>query len=166
MSCFHFKMDTLNTIINLTSRDCYIASLVFKDAYYSIPVMKEHRKYLHFLFNGWLYQFTCLSNGLSSCPRKFTKTLKPILTTLHKDGHIASGYLDHIYPQGKDYNDCLRNIIDTLKSFIMLGCIIHPTKSVFLPSKEIKMLGFILNSVTMTVCLMPEKKKKESLKSF
>ena len=52
----------------------------------------------------------------------------PILTTLHKDGHIASGYLNDIYLQGNDYNDCLRNIIDTLKLFIKLGFIIHPTK--------------------------------------
>ena len=146
------------------SPDCYMASLDLKDAYYSIPVMKEHRKYLRFLFNGRLYQFTCLPNGLSSCPRKFTKTLKPILTTLHKDGHIASGYLDDIYLQGKNYNDCLRNIINTLKLFIKLGFIIHPTKSIFVPSKEIKMLGFILNSTTMTVHLTPE--KKESIKSY
>ena len=90
--------------------------------------------------------------------------MKPILTTLHKDGHIASGYFDDIYLQGNDYNDCLRNISDTLKLFIKLGFIIHPTKSAFLPSKEIKMLGFILNSITMTVCLMPE--KEESIKSF
>ena len=146
------------------SLDCYMASLNLKDTYYRIPVMKEHRKYLCFLFNGQLYQFTCLPNGLSSCPRKFTKTLKPILTTLHKDGHIASGYLNDIYLQGKNYNDCLRNIINTLKLFIKLGFIIHPTKSIFVPSKEIKMLGFILNGTTMTVRLMLE--KKESIKSY
>ena len=153
---------------SLDLKDAYysiplMASLDLKDAYYSIPVMKEHRKYLCFLFNGRLYQFTCLPNGLSSCPHKFTKTLKPILTTLHKDGHIASGYLDDIYLQGKNYNDCLRNIINTLKLFIKLGFIIHPTKSVFVSSKEIKMLGFILNSITMTVRLTLE--KKDSIKS-
>ena len=52
VSYYHFKMDTLNTIINLMSPDCYMASLDLKDTYYSIPVMKEHRKYLRFLFNG------------------------------------------------------------------------------------------------------------------
>ena len=52
-----------------------------------------------------------------------------------------------------------------LKSFIKLDFIkLDPTKSVFLPSKEIKMLGFILNSITMTVHIMPE--KKECIKSF
>ena len=104
--------------------------------------MKEHRKYLRFLFNGWLYQFTCLPIGLSSCPGKFMKTLNPILTTLTGHIYIASGYLDDIYLQGNDYNDCLRNIINTLKLFIKLGFIMHPTKSVFLLSKEIEMLGY------------------------
>ena len=60
VSYCHFKMDTLNTIVNLMSLDCYMASLDLKDAYYSIPVMKEHRKYLRYLFNGRLYQFTRL----------------------------------------------------------------------------------------------------------
>ena len=134
-------MDTLNTIINLMSPDCYMAPLDLKDAYYSIPVMKEHRKYLRFLFNGQLYQFTCLPNGLSSCPRKFTKTLKPILTTLHKDGHIASGYLDDIYLQGKNYNDCLRNIVNTLKLFIKLGFINAQQSQFLCHQKRSKCLG-------------------------
>ena len=73
VSYCHFKMDTLNTIIKLMSPDCYMASLDLKDMCYSIPVMKEHRKYLRFLFNGWLYQFTCLPNGLSNCPRNSRK---------------------------------------------------------------------------------------------
>ena len=80
----HFKMDTIHTITKLMSKDCYMASIDLKDAYYSIPVAREHRKYLRFIYNGQLYQFTCLPNGLSSCPRKFTKILKPPLTMLHK----------------------------------------------------------------------------------
>ena len=43
VSYCHFKVDTLNTIINLMSPDCYMASLDLKDAYYSIRVMKEHK---------------------------------------------------------------------------------------------------------------------------
>ena len=37
---------------------------------------------------------------------------------------------------------------------------VHPEKSVFVPSQEIEYLGFIINSVTMTVRLTTEKKKK------
>ena len=41
----HFKMDTLNVITNLLSKNCYMASVDLKDAYYSIPIAKQHRKY-------------------------------------------------------------------------------------------------------------------------
>ena len=67
----HFKMDTLNTIIHLMQ----------KDAYYSVREDEKFRKYLQFWWEGQLYQFICLPNGLSSAPRLFTKLLKPPLTT-------------------------------------------------------------------------------------
>ena len=159
----HFKMDTIHTITKLMSKDCYMASIDLKDAYYSIPVAREHRKYLRFIYNGQLYQFTCLPNGLSSCPRKFTKILKPPLTMLHKKGHISSGYIDEIYLLGQTYDDCVTNVVETLITFFKLRFIIHPIKSQFIPSKELITLGFILNSATMTVRLTKE--KKESLKA-
>ena len=77
----HFKMDTLNTIIKLVEKDCFMASVDLKDAYYSVPIATSDRKYLRFFWRGQLYQFTCLPNGLSCGPRKFTKLLKPALTT-------------------------------------------------------------------------------------
>ena len=67
-----------------------MASLDLKDAYYSVSVNHSDRKYLRFVWQGVLYQFTCLPNGLSSCPRTFTKLLKPPLTALHKLGHIIA----------------------------------------------------------------------------
>ena len=40
-----------------------------------------------------------------------------------------------------------------------LGFVVHPEKSVFAPSQEVEYLGFIINSVTMTVRLTTEKKR-------
>ena len=71
----HFKMDTLNTIVNLMSKDCYMASLDLKDAYYSVPISKKDRKFLRFRFYGKMLQYTSLANGLGCCPRLFTKIL-------------------------------------------------------------------------------------------
>ena len=75
----HFKMDTLHTIVKLIEKDCFMASIDLKDAYYSVPITKEDRKYLRFLWQGTLFQFTCLPNGLSCAPRKFRKILLKIL---------------------------------------------------------------------------------------
>lgn len=81
-----FKMDTLYTIIKLVEKDCFMASIDLKDAYYSVAIAASYRKYLKFSWKGSLYQFTCLPKGLSCGPRKFTKLLKPALSDLHFKG--------------------------------------------------------------------------------
>ena len=107
-----------------------------------------------------LYQFTCLPNGLFSCPRKFTKLLKLPLTELHKKGHISASYIDDLYLQERTYNLCVSNVIDTFIQFDSLGFTIHPDKSVFIPSQRLVLLGFIIDSVAMTITLTPEKALK------
>ena len=146
-------MDTLNTITKLVEQDCFMASIDLKDAYYSIPIATSDRKYLKFSWKGKLYQSTCLPNGLSCGPWKFTKLLKPALSHLHLWGHISSGYIDDLYLQGKTYKDCVHNVIDTVIQIDSLGLITHPDKLVFDPSQQLVILGFVLNSVTMTIML-------------
>ncbi|RUA04502.1 MAG: hypothetical protein DSY43_06170 [Gammaproteobacteria bacterium] len=153
----HFKMDTLRTVIKLVEKDCFMASIDLKDAYYSVRIAKQYRKYLRFVWEGKLYQYTCLPNGLSCAPRKFTKLLKPPLTILHRMGYIAVGYIDDLFLQGDTYNECLSNVTTSFQLFDSLGFVIHPEKSVFRPSQHLVFLGFIIDSVDMTVTLTTEK---------
>ena len=153
----HFKMDTLHTITKLIEKDCFMASIDLKDAYYSVPITRTDRKYLRFLWQGTLFQFTCLPNGLSCAPRKFTNFLKPALSELHLRGHISGAYIDDMYLQGQTYKDCVHNVIDSIVRIDSLGLVAHPGKSVFNPSQQLEFLGFILNSVSMTTRLTQEK---------
>ena len=91
------------------------------------------------------------------CPRKFTKILKPPFANLRLLGHIISGYLDDSFLQGKTYDACVKNTIDTIIMLDKLGFVIHPDKSAFLPKQIIVFLGFTINSVDMTVMLTDEK---------
>lgn len=55
-------MDTLKSAIHLMKQDCLFASIDLKDAFYSIPVAHEDRKYLRFFgmkffFNLLVYQW-------------------------------------------------------------------------------------------------------------
>lgn len=154
----HFKMDSLNTIIKLMTKNCYMASLDMKDAYYTIPIRENDKKYLRFRWDEKIFQFNALPNGLSCCPRKFTKILKPALANLHKSGHISVAYLDDMYLQGQSYEQCVANVIDTITLLTKLGFVMHPLKSAFNPSQEIVILGFILNSISMTIRLTQNKK--------
>ena len=89
----HFKMDTLSTVLSMVRENCYMSSIDLCNAYYSVPVALSDQKYLIFCFEGQLYKYVCLPNGLSSTPRIFTKLLKPVYSALRKQGHQIMGYL-------------------------------------------------------------------------
>ena len=153
-------MDTLWSVIKLMIPNCFMASVDLKDAYYSVPVSPASQKLLKFIWKGQLYQYTCLPNGLSSCPRKFTKLLKPAYTVLRKKGHVSSGYIDDAYLQGNTYDDCASNVVDTVELFSTLGLVVHPDKSVLEPAQRLEFLGLLLNSILMRVTLTLQKVDK------
>ena len=153
----HFKMDTLQSAIRLMTPNCYMASVDLRDAYYSVPIQIEDQKYLRFCWKGRLFQFTCLPNGLACAPRLFTKILKPVYAMLRQKGHLNVGYIDDSYLQGENIEDCQANISVTRDLFSKLGFILHPLKSVLKPVQVLVFLGFVLNSVNMTVSLTQEK---------
>ena len=156
----HFKMDTLEAAIKLMKLGCYMASIDLKDAYYTVAVHFDHQKYLKFIFEGILYQYTCLPNGLYSAPRLFTKLLKPVYATLRSMGHLNSGYIDDSYLQGDTFNECSSNVTATANMMTSRGFTLHPDKSVFIPTQVLLFLGFILNSIIMSVSPTPEKNSK------
>ena len=154
----HFKMDTLWSAVRLMTPNYLMASIDLKDAYYVVSIAEEHHKYLRFYWQGSLYQYTCMPNGLSSAPRCFTKLLKPVYSTLRQHGHLNVGYTDDSYLQGSDTKECLLNISDTQTLFTDLGFVINVDKSCVIPAQQINFLGFVLDSVSMTITLTDDKK--------
>jgi hypothetical protein len=106
----HFKMDTFQTALDLIFPNCYMATVDWKDAYFSVPVRAEDRKFLRFIWNKTLFQFTCLPNGLASTPRIFTKITKVFFATLRKRGFLCSSYIDDAILVG-DKIGCEQNVI-------------------------------------------------------
>ena len=160
----HFKMDTLHSILKMISQGDYMASLDLKHAYYTIPIAPEQRRFLKFLWLGELYAFKALPMGLSSSPRIFTKVMKAPLALLRQKGCTIAGYIDDFFLQGSDFQECVSNLREAIDLFLQLGFTLHPEKSVLLPSQTLIFLGFILDTVSMTVTLT--QKKKDKLKSL
>ena len=156
----HFKMDTLQTALKLITQNCFMASIDLKDAYYSVPICQEDKRLLRFRWKGQLWQFECLPNGIAMAPRKFTKLLKPVFACLRQKGHISTSFLDDSLLVSDSETECLSNVSDTVQLFRSLGFIIHPEKSVLIPSQEIQYLGMLINSKSMSVTLTQEKKEK------
>ena len=156
----HFKMENIWSAIRLMRPGCYMASMDLKDAYYSVPICKNHQKFLKFEWNGFSYQFVCFPNGLALCPRKFTKLLKPVFSILRKQGHISVAYIDDSWLTAENFDLCIRNVVDTVTLLDKVGFIVHPEKSVLLPTQTKVFLGFVLNSILMQVSLTPERALK------
>ena len=131
------------------STNCYMASIDLKDAYYSVSIDTNHRKYLRFKWKNQLFQFTCLPNGLSSAPRIFTKLMKPAYSALRCKGFENVGYIDDTYLKDSTFHDCETNVSSTVKLFTDLGLTLNMAKSVLIPTQFITFLGFVLNSVQM-----------------
>ena len=153
----HFKMEHLSNVPNLLDLDCYLGSVDLKDAYYSVPIHKDDRKYLRFNWKGKLFQFTGLPNGLACAPRVFTKVMKPVFSKLRGSGLMSIVYLDDTLLIGTDKLTCQYNIDQTVKSLISLGFTINFEKSSLCPSTSIEFLGFVLDSHKMTVKLTDNK---------
>lgn len=156
----HFKMEHLNSALNLMTKDCYMASIDLADAYYSVNIHNSYRKYLRFIWNGYLYQFTCLPNGLTSAPRWFTKIMKPIFSRLRNQGLLSVYYLDDCWLSGRSADECKHNVNKTHELLEKAGFLINEKKSSLVPKQSIEFLGFNLNSITMTVNLPLDKRVK------
>ena len=111
----HFKMDNLTSATQMMTRGCYMASVDLRHAYYSVPIKAEYRKYLKFKWKNQLYQYACLPNGLSNCPRYFTKLMKPVYATLRSQGYLSTSFIDDSYLQGNTLEECTENVAKTVE---------------------------------------------------
>ena len=80
-----FSMDSIDSAVTLMRGKCYFAFLDLKDAYYSVSMRAEYRKYFCFFFHDQLYEFTVYPRALET-PKIFTKILKPLLAHLRNMG--------------------------------------------------------------------------------
>lgn len=74
----HFKMESLESALDLMPPDVFMATVDLQDAYFTILVHEEDRKFLKFRWQGKLFQFRGVPMGLACAPYMFTKFLIPV----------------------------------------------------------------------------------------
>ena len=130
-----------------------MGSVDLKDAYYSVQVHRMYKRFFTCYCRGRYYEFNRMPNGFAQAPLLFTKLLKQPFASLQKQGLLSVVYLDDTYLQGDSYTARLHNITKTTALLTALGFKVNFDKSVLLPAQRIKFLGFILDSVSMTISL-------------
>jgi hypothetical protein len=89
----HFKMETVESVFPMLRQGDYMGSIDLKNAYFSVPVARDHRKFSQIHMANQRYQFTGLPFGLSSSPGVFTVVLRPVVAALRHQVIIMVIYL-------------------------------------------------------------------------
>lgn len=79
-------MEGLDTVRSLVRKGDWVAKIDLKDAYLTVPIHPNHQRFLRFLWQNRVFQFSCLAFGLSSAPRIFSKILRVVVAFLRERG--------------------------------------------------------------------------------
>lgn len=153
----HFKMEGISTVKETIREGDWLAKLDLKDAYFTIPVFHEHRKFLRFRWGRAIYEYVSLPFGLSSAPWAFTKLLRVVVAFLRRKGIHLVIYLDDILLIGSSRLAAIEAVRISKSLLESLGFVICSEKSIEDPSQSIEYLGLVINTVLMTVQLTEKK---------
>ena len=164
----HFKMEGIHMLRDLLKPNDFLAKIDLKDAYFAMPIWKNHQKFLRFIWQDTQWKFLYLPFGFASTPRVFTKILKPVVSLLRKQGIRLIIYLDDILLMAPTAEELTQHIPLTVSLLELLGFVINYTKSQLSPVQSIEFLGFIVNSVTFQISRKRQGKKYQTrmFKSF
>nr|XP_054607041.1 uncharacterized protein LOC129167074 [Nothobranchius furzeri] len=150
-SCFSKIMHVLEYV---HSGD-WFTSIDLKDAYFHIPVIPKHRKFLRFSFKGVQYQFNRLPFGYSLAPCTFSKCLETSLQPLRTAGMRVLYYLDDLLLCARSRDEASEQTRKLTEHLSTLEFSINWEKSSILPSQSIVFLGVELNTSLMRARLSP-----------
>jgi ribonuclease HI len=149
----HFKMDSLENAKYLVKPECFMASIDLSDAYFCVPMLKSHRKFVKFMYDGVLYEFVGMPQGLSCAPRIFTKLLKPFYAEMSSLGHVCMGYIDDSIIVGDTIDECRDAVTVMSPKLTELGFVLNREKSILEPVQSLEFLGYVIDSVDMNLSL-------------
>ncbi|KAJ1214845.1 hypothetical protein NDU88_002456 [Pleurodeles waltl] len=141
-----FKMLTLAQVLLALNMEDWMVSVDLQDAYFHIPILKSHRKYLRFVVGSQHYQFAVLPFGLTSAPRVFTKVMSVVAAELRRKGIAVFPYLDDWLIKAKSPELVLRHLQSTTQLLFDLGFSVNEPKSHLEPSQRLLFIGAVLDT--------------------
>ena len=89
-----FKMETVKSVRQSILVNDWAVSIDLTDAYLHVPIHPQSRKYLRFIYEDQVFQFTALPFGMSLSPWIFTKLIDVIAAHLGQRAISLFRYLD------------------------------------------------------------------------
>ena len=150
-------MEGIITVRHTVRKGDFLAKVDLTDAYFTIRIHKDHRKFLRFRWDQKIFEYTCLPFGLNASPWVFTKLLRVAVTFLRRSGKRLVIYLDDLLIVGSSLEECSASVCLVIKVLQSLGFLINFGKSETLPTQCMEYIGLIINSVSMSFHLTERK---------
>lgn len=155
-----FKMENLAVVLPLIPQFAWFTSWDIVQGFYNVLIHPNFRKYFCFDWKGRRFQFRALSMGSSESPRIFSKVVKASVYAARRLGLSVFSYMDDTMCMALSYLEAANASVEYGKLLEHLGFLLHPKKSVRLPTQCITYLGMIIDSRDMTVAIPEEKRSK------
>ncbi|KAI3360259.1 hypothetical protein L3Q82_014572 [Scortum barcoo] len=152
-----FHMLTIKQVLECVHQDDWFTSIDLKDAYFHVPIIPKHMRFLRFSFQGIQYQYNRLPFGYSLAPRTFSRCVETALEPLRRTGMRVLFYLDDLLLLARSKEEAAMQTMTLVVHLSNLGFAINWKKSSPLPSQQVIYLGVELNSVSMRARLSQQR---------
>lgn len=105
-----------------------MSTIDLQDAYFSVKIHKEDRKFLKFRWNSKLFIFRAVPMGLAFV-FVFTKILVPLFTNFRQQGKHCFCYLDDVFITDSSEENCREAMILIDRELRKIGFKIQEDKS-------------------------------------
>ena len=157
----YVKYEDWRTFHQLIRPGGFLFKFDLKNGYHHVDIAPEHQIYLGFSWKinnkSKYYVFTVLPFGLSIAPGVFTKLLRPLVSTWHKQGINIAVYLDD--GAGTDFtSDCAAQAANMTRKLLHdSGFVVNEQKSQLNPVKCMTWLGVEVNLIDNTYKITKER---------
>ena len=153
----HFQMETIQSVLLSVHQGDWMTSIDLKEAYLQVPVHPDSRRFLRFVAQGKVYQFTALCFGLSTAPQVFSRVMAPVSAILYSWDIRMRRYLDDWLVQSSSRDSLLRDLQVFLDLCHELGIVVNPDKSHLEPSQVVQYLGVVIDTQSFRASPLPDR---------
>ncbi|CAG9138027.1 unnamed protein product [Plutella xylostella] len=160
-----FKLLNHHRIPTVLDPDTFMTKIDISQAYYHVPIVPTHCRFLSLAYEGETFEMTCLPLGLASAPYAFARITSWLAHWLrHTAGVKVVVYLDDFLIVHQNPDVLRRQAKLVVRKLEELGWTVNKKKSSLEPSQSLEYLGIVWNTKSNQKMLSDVKvKQTESL---
>ena len=140
------KYEDIRTASLYFKRNAFMSVFDLKSGYHHVDVHEAYQQYTGFAWKNKYYCYASCPFGLSVAGAIFSKILKELVKIWRTKGIAVVLYLDDGIIVGNTENE-LEDAVNTIRQDLFnSGFVVNEEKSVWVPAKQVKWLGFLIDS--------------------